>query len=121
MPFIVPGLQDLSDSLQAGGAVTAPGAGAAIATVAAPPAGTYLVTVSAGTGAGTPVAADVGNMQLKKGATVVALLAHPISTTAPMPPVRVTLDGSTALTVNAVGVATAGVVYVATIVAVRVA
>lgn len=108
----------LSDSLNAGANVTAPGAGAAIATLAAPPKGVYEVRVAAKTGAGT-VAADDGNVQLKAGATV---LVGAVPTSGQEIVLdRVTLDGATALTLNAVGAATAAVVYTGRITATRVA
>lgn len=120
MPFQAnqqPGTPVGADTLSIGGNSVAPGAGVAVATLAAPPAGVYEVRVSAQTGAGT-VAADNGNMQLKKGAVVV-VAALPTGGQEEIVD-RVTLDGATALTVNAIGVSTAGVPYTARLSATRV-
>lgn len=108
-----------AESLAAAGTAVAPANGAAIVTIAAPPAGEYLVMVKAGYG-GT---ADVVNgMELRKGATAITTLAmlaianslhdHVLT--------RVTLDGASALTVNARQVGAVGSVYIAEIVAVRI-
>ncbi len=107
-------------SLQIGGTAAAPSAGAAVVTLAAPPQGVYTVWVSAGLGlGGAPAAGDNANMQLKAGATVIAIL--PIvaaqNVVRRFGPFTVNLDGATALTVNAIGNATAATVYVALIVA----
>jgi hypothetical protein len=120
MPFQanpLPGGQTGADTLSIGGNAVAPGVGVAVATLAAPPAGVYEVRVSAQTGAGT-LAADNGNMQLKKGAAAV-VAALPTGGQEQIVD-RVTLDGATALTVNAVAAATAGVPYTARISATRV-
>jgi hypothetical protein len=120
MPFTnpgVPGAPAGADSLSIGGNVTAPAAGAAIATLAAPPAGVYEVRVAAAVGAGA-VAADNGNVQLKKGAAVHTANLPTTGTEQVID--RVTLDGATAVTLNAVGVGTAAVVYTGRITATRV-
>lgn len=112
-----PGTQTGADTLSTGATVIAPGVGVAVATLAAPAAGVYEVRVSAQTGAGA-VAADNGNMQLKKGAAAL-VAALPTGGQEQMVD-RVTLDGATALTVNAIAAATAGVPYTARISATRV-
>jgi hypothetical protein len=103
---------DTVDSVVGFGAVTAPGAGGAIVANLTPAAGTYLVR---GTGAGSPVAADVGNMQLNKNGSLFAKLGNPIANVAPMPPIRITLNGTDTIGVVAIAAATAGVVYTATL------
>lgn len=105
-----------ADTLSAGANVTAPAAGANVVNLAAPPAGSYEVRIAAAVGAGA-VAADNGNVQLKKGAAVV--LTNLPTTGAEQALERVTLDGATALTLVAVGAATAGVVYTGRISATR--
>lgn len=92
------------DSVNAVGTATTPGAGAAIATIAAGslPKGKYRVAVFPAFG-GT--AGTVNDMQLKKGATVVGTLSVQAAVNTPYARQdfeQVTLDGATALTVNAV-------------------
>lgn len=118
MPEDVRVSEGLADTLAAAGNVTAPGAGAAIATLAAPPAGAYEIRVSLERGGAASVAADIGNFAIKKGATTLVAAAQ---AGADIVLERVTLDGASAVTVNAVGAATAGVVYSASIRATRVA
>ena len=102
-----------------------PIAGAAIATILAAslPAGTYDVQVAAWLDAGAPVAADINNMEFRRGATVVSALGVlPVITIAGIiKTFRAVLDGATALSVNATGAATAGVGYSAELVATRIA
>lgn len=94
------------DSVNAVGTATTPGAGAAIATIAAAvlPKGKYRVSVLPGAG-GTGLA-TANDMQLKKGATVVGTLFVQGGTTntgyARQDFEQVSLDGSTALSVNAI-------------------
>lgn len=110
----------LNESKQARGAVTAPGAGAAIATIVAPPAGLYRITVIGRYG-GTSDTTD--NMELKKGATsllVLPVLAVNNGTAIPVT-VDVRLDGATAITVNAIAAGAALTNYLAYIVATKVA
>lgn len=109
-----PNLAGIQDSLMADGRVLAPGAGGAIATLAAPPAGIYEVEVNAVAGAGA-VAADNGNIELRFGATIIGSVNGPITG------IRRTLDGATAISLNATGAATAGVEYSGSIVATRIA
>jgi len=92
------------DSVNAVGTATTPGAGAAIATIAAGslPKGKYRVSVLPSFGGTGGTAND---MQLKKGATVVGTLFTQGATTntgyARQDFEQVTLDGATALSVNA--------------------
>lgn len=117
---VLPGLAPLvdqvslgsADALLAGGKVTAPGVGGAICTLAAPPAGKYLIGFRLDLSA-----TDAGNGELRAGAT-------------PLMPglggfgsawcwiVR-TLDGATALSINATAIGTGGVIYGASISATR--
>ena len=101
----------MSDSIYAGGSVTAPGVGAAVATLAAPRKGVWKVKIDAGI-SGNAVA-DLGNLQVKKGA---AVLVPQIPTGAnggseEFVLDEVTFDGVTALTVNAIGAGTAAIEY----------
>lgn len=113
----------LVDGLGATARAVAPGAGAAIVTVAAPPAGTYDVQVRAALDAGAPAAADINNMELREGAAVRSAI-QVLPVIGVYPPVftfRVVLDGATAVSVNATGAATAGVGYSAQLALTRIA
>src|SRR5205823_6410557 len=94
------------DSVNAVGSATTPGAGAAIATIAAGslPKGKYRVSVLPSAG-GTGLA-TANDMALKKGATTVGTLSVQGGTTntayARQEFYQVSLDGATALSVNAV-------------------
>jgi|SRR5262245_152617 len=120
MPYTAPGkirriLSTMGDSGQSvTGNASAPAAGAAVVT-GTPTAGTYTVTVTTFLAAGAPAAADLNNMELRAGATVIAKLpvAQAINFPIPQSGIVVTLDGATALSVNAIGNATAAVVYAA--------
>ncbi len=92
------------DSVNAVGSATTPSAGQAIATIAAAnlPAGKYKVLAMPGYG-GT--AGAINDMQVKKGATVVGSLSVQAATNTSFARQdfdQVTLDGASALTVNAV-------------------
>jgi hypothetical protein len=111
------------NSLGVSGTSAAPAAGTAIATIgkANLPPGTYVISVDVAL-RGTPGPADDINVQLQAGATVITKL--PIIGVAGFNgwdygPYQRTLDGNTDLTMNAVGNATAGSVYVAGIRATR--
>jgi hypothetical protein len=103
--------------------VTAPAANAAIATIASGslPAGYYRITGEVGIDAGVPAVAERDNMELRAGASVLKriILSPADKATGTFEYYR-TLDGSTALTVNANAAATASVVYRASISAVRI-
>jgi hypothetical protein len=106
----------------ASGSVTAPAAGAAIATIAAGalPAGRYRIHTEAGV-SGNAVA-DLGNMRLRRGAVD---LVSPIPSGASggmedFDLEDVELDGASALAVQAIGVGTASIEYNATITAYRI-
>lgn len=106
----------IGDSVQAAGKVTAPGAGAAICTLAAPPAGVYAIEVDLVVSANT----DVNNMKMQKQAVDLfnPILAGNLNVS--QHNYRITLNGSQNLTINAVIAGTAGVVYQAQIIATRV-
>ncbi|MFD5107131.1 hypothetical protein [Streptomyces cinereoruber] len=119
----VPYRQSVSD----GGTAAAPAAGAAVATIASGglPAGLYDIEVFVGMAGTLAAAADTSNMALKYGATTlidrIAYAANGTSNPVAGPyRFRATLDGSAALTVNAVGAATASSTYTATITATQV-
>lgn len=97
-----------------GGALSTGGltAGAAVATIAAAslPAGTYSVVVSTVL-VGTAATADVANMGLYNGATLLAKLVPGITST-----FQVLMSGSNSLSVNVINAATASTAtYAATI------
>jgi hypothetical protein len=106
------------------GTATAPGVGAAIATIASGslPIGYYKITAEVSIDAGVPAAADRDNMELKAGSTSLkTIIMNPIVS----PPVASiefyrSLDGATAVSINAKGAATASVVYRASITALRI-
>lgn len=117
---VIPGV--LVDSLGATARAVAPGAGAAIVTVAAPPAGTYEVEVLTSYD-GAVAAAEINNMELREGAAVRSVLLAP-SVANVVTPVRMfllVLDGATAVSVNATAAGTAAVGYNAELVLRRVA
>jgi hypothetical protein len=116
-PTQVSQLRDAAPTYQGGGVQTAPTAGTVIATVTINQAGTYEVVVTYALGAGSPVIGDVGNMNLKQGATAKAVLPVPISGVAAPVTVLLLCAIGDVLTVTAVANATAGVGYTATIVA----
>jgi hypothetical protein len=112
-----------NESAGVGATAAAPGAGAAVATLVSGslPAGLYDIQVYVGL-SGTLAAADNANMEFREGASVVSRLAVPGAAGHFGPfELRRRLDGSTALSVNAVGASTASSVYYANILAVRVA
>lgn len=116
-PYAVRAVLGLADSLHAAGEATAPAAGAAICTLAAPPAGVYDVAVAAWVSAAA--AADASNIELRRaGSALYTPLV--VAVTHAFRRFRITLDGSQNLSVNAIAIGTAGVVYAAEINAVRV-
>lgn len=109
--------QVIGDSKVAYGTATAPGAGAAVATLAAPGAGKYRIQVIPGYG-GTADVLD--NMQLQVGATVIGkLIVQPVANGAPVLHVfpRVDVPAGQAITVNAVAAGGVSTVFRAQIVA----
>lgn len=113
----------LGDSVGAAGSAVAPAANAAIVTIAAGslPSGEYEVRVR-GMYGGT--ADTINNMNLRKGGAAVMTLSvstaingEPDMTVLP----RITLDGTQALTVNAINAGAASTVYRAEIIATRTA
>lgn len=113
-------------SVAAYGTATAPAANAAIATIASGslPAGYYKIHAEIDIDAGVPAVAERDNMELRAGASVLKrIIINPVASGA-IGIVREfyrTLDGATALTINANGAATASVVYRASLTATRVA
>lgn len=94
-------------------AVSAPTAGTALVT-SLPPSGKglYVVKVVAYLSAGTPAAADNGNLEFRFGGT--ALSSIPLVPALNVPTTWETVfnsDGATNFSVNATGNATAGVAY----------
>lgn len=103
--------------VSASGVVVAPGAGAAIATLAAPVKGTYKVTVDASVS--NNAVADVNNMRLRRaGVDLVSPMPHGVNGQ-PLEFEReeVLLDGTQNLTVEAIAAGTAAIEYGATITA----
>lgn len=107
----------------ASGSVTAPGAGAAIATLASGslPDGKYQVEVIASVS--NNAVADVGNMRLRRGGVdFVSPIPHGVNGQpgAPFVVDEIDLDGTQNLTVEAIGAGTAAIEYNATIQALRI-
>jgi hypothetical protein len=100
--------------MSAYGAVVAPAAGVAIATIADPGEGIYEVTVAAYYPVGAVAAAEDSNLELRSGATVVGRIpmvrALNVVSTHKFQFVNVT-SSTNDLTVNATGAATGGVAY----------
>lgn len=123
MPTYVPtqitNVRDSSLTAQSGGVATAPTAGTAITTCTITTPGLYEVTVWVGNGAGTAVAADVGNMKLLQGTTVkIGNLVTPLAGVTQTPfTVILNCAALDTIVVQAVGNATSGVVYAATVIA----
>jgi hypothetical protein len=114
--------QRVSESLSAAGVATAPGANGILtgATITTPPQGTYLVRANCFYVAGTPAAADDNNIQIREGSTLIARVAMPRAINVMgVAQAYVTVDGATSITLNAIGAATAGVVYSGVIIAER--
>lgn len=114
-------------STAAGATASAPAAGATVATILSGslPAGLYDVEVWIGMNGTLAAGTDTSNMALKVGATtVVPKLAYVANGTSNQPAgpfrIRYSMDGSSAITVVAVGAATASSVYSATIIATQV-
>lgn len=111
----------MADSLVASGVATAPGAGAAIATLAAPPAGKYRVRSYAG--AGGAAVGEQNNFRLRRaGVDLIAVLPHGMN--GDFGDVteleRVDLNGSQNLTIEAIAAGTAAIEYGAVILATRI-
>lgn len=102
------------------GTVTAPGANAAITTLSAPVAGLYQIDTVAGYGANPETVTDF-NMNLRAGATAISQLLVFGANSSRSATFYRRLDGSTALTINAIAAGSAGSVYVAQIIATKIA
>lgn len=105
--------------------VSAPGAGATIATVT-PVAGIYEVIVNSYIGGTTVATNEMTNMRLTIGATPVGRILNSVPGTSGAVSVtqtkfRVSVNGSQAISVIAVVAGTAGSVYAASVVASRIA
>ncbi len=115
-----------NESLASGAKTAAPAANAALATITTPAAGYYRVEVWCGL-SGTLAAVDCSNFELRKGSTVLAVLAvsgngtgATASNTATGPyRFFLNLDGATTITVNATAASTASSVYHCTMIATR--
>lgn len=107
-----------ADSVMAGANITAPGANADIASAGIPMAGIYEILFAVFAGAGA-VAADNGNARLIfNGVTKIAAVA---TNGATQRIARATLDGVNPVKLQAVGAATAAVVYSGDITLTRIA
>jgi|GEM_PF-6934961 len=94
------------------GSVSSAGAGAVIATLT-PGAGTYEITVMANV-AGTLTSADIDNMQVKIGGSVVTtLIVSAAANIAPNPVTfrRLVVPSATSVSVNTIGAATGSSIY----------
>lgn len=115
-----------NESLANGAKTSAPGLGAALASLTTPPAGYYQVDIWAGL-SGTVAAVDATNFEFRKGSIVVAPLAVSgngtgagASNTANGPfTLFVSLNGSTSISVNATAASTASSVYHCTMIATK--
>ena len=115
-----------NESLANGGKTAAPAINAALATITTPPSGYYQVEIWAGL-SGTVAAVDASNFELRKGSTVISVLAvsgngtgASASNTASGPfTFYLNLDGATTITVNATAASTASSVYHCTMIATR--
>lgn len=120
---VTPGVQ--ASSAAATARAVAPGAGAAVVTIAAGslPVGLYDIQVFAGFDVGAPVAADIDNMEFRVAATVVSSLQvfAIINVYGPVRVFRANLSGAQAISVNATAAGTAGVGYNAELIATRIA
>jgi hypothetical protein len=100
---------------QTEGLVVAPGAGAAIVTLAGLRAGTYDVVWSVGL-QGAAAAGDANNFQLKNGAAVVeGSINAGAAGLYPQTAARITVAANGTVTIIAIGAGTAGVSYLAEI------
>jgi len=108
----------IEDSRAHGASVAVPGVGAVIAQLVTPPAGSYAVRTTTGQ-AGT-VDTSTRNMQLRKGATTLVDLP---STASPQDTEleQITVNGTQNIEVIAISAGGAGSVYMATLVANRIA
>lgn len=112
------GLVGIADSLSAAGQATQPAAGAAIATIAAPGAGTYRVDVTC-LQAGTVDSANLADLELRHGATVVGKVPS-AAVGLPVTFPRVVVLAGEAISVNATAQPAAASVMVAALVATRI-
>lgn len=110
-----------AESVSASGKATGPAEGAALATIVAgslATAGTYRITAEAAYLAGTPVAADDLNIEIREGATSKKKILVPRAlNNRGTAEIYLNLDGATAVSANAVAAATADVVYAVSITA----
>jgi|SRR5215469_874169 len=99
--------------------VTGPGAGATIATLGVLPAGVYNIAWIVGYGAGAVAAAELNNMRLNaNGAAVLtAQIPATANTQATQPSVTVVANGSSPITITAIGAGTGTANYQGTLVA----
>lgn len=108
----------LADCLAARATVAAPGAGAALVTIAAPPAGTYDIQATVY----FTVVGTVNNAEFREGAAVVSTMQLPaVANQIPLiHTFRRVLDGATNISINATAADGAGT-YSAMLIATRIA
>ena len=107
----------MANDIVVNGSASAPSAGASVAATSALTHGRYKVVVQVHLeGSGTPAAADLDNMALYSDSTEVAVLAVPEAKAVlfTSPEIVVEVASGKKLTVQAIGNATASVVYSAT-------
>ncbi len=99
-------------SVQNGGAATAPAAGATIVSLT-PGAGSFNVWCTAAIDLGAPVAGDMANMRYFENLTGLVQLPYTTKFGGPFGPWRRTFGGADTISIKAIGVGSAGVVYAA--------
>jgi hypothetical protein len=121
--------QFFTDSLGATATVTAPTAGQAIAAVTIPTGeaqpgkttSTWSVQITVALVGGTPATADLNNVQVRVDGTPIMTLLLPAAVNVPTSRTLIlTAPPGQAISVNAVGAGSAGVVYAAEITAVMI-
>lgn len=111
----------IADSIVASGAVTSPGAGAAIASIAAPGAGVYAVQATTWAADTAEVVANAFNLRLRHGAVSAGNLSSRSATPVTITRERLTVAAGEAIDVIAIAAATVGATYNAVIAATRIA
>lgn len=108
-------------SVSATASTTAPGAGAALATLTTPPRGIYRVRAEVVLAAGTPAAAEDINVEIRRAAVQQKrmVLGRTVGGEHTAECV-IEVDGAQNISLNAVAAATAGVVYLASLTATKI-
>lgn len=112
--------QVATNDLSVSGTQNAPAAGQSIATLSNVPVGTYDFYASINV-SGTVAAVDLGNTNIKVGATVITVIMNQNNGITITSVIRRTLATISNVSINAVANSTAGSVYMANLLAKRVA